>query len=172
MVGCSESRDHERVAVHSSLRLKSASLVLPESGTIKLRVKTGKYRTTLFPQSVNVKRGSITFQGANGYIRLATNNCTVIKSVSLDSEVRIQMIPGTQHVRFHLTQQPFRMSINWSTTPTLSEYCELNKCSYVDFCPNLKTSTDGAYFDVDIPIQKSADFIGEVTDWVIISNWK
>lgn len=172
MLGCSGSGDTNRVVVRNRLRLMPTSVDLPESDAIRLRVHPGRHRTTLWPRRVNIKRGAITFHGAGGYIRLTTNNTAVIKSESLDREVVVAMTPGTQQVQFHLSQPPFRMSINWSTTPSLTEYCEINNCSYMDLCPSLPSTPMGSSIQVDIPMERSADFEGEVSDWVIQSNWK
>jgi hypothetical protein len=172
MTGCTKSHEQDRLEIRSRLRLKPTPIALPDSETVKLRVTTGGNTSTLWPQRVNIRRGAITFHGTNGYIRLTTNDTTVIKSDALDHEVGVKMTPDTQHVRFHLSQAPFQMSINWSTIPSLSEYCKSNSCSYVDFCPKLMSVTNGNSLEVDIPIEKTDDFEGEVTDWVIQSNWK
>ena len=172
MAGCTRPHAQDRIEIRSRLRLKPTPIVLPEEGTIKLRVTTGKNMSMLWPQRVNIRHGAITFCGTNGYIRLTTNNTTIIKSNTLDHEVVVQMTPNTQHVRFHLSQTPFQMSINWSTTTPLSGHCKSNNCTYADFCPKLITSTNGNSIEIDIPIKKTDDFEGEVTDWVIQSNWK
>ena len=172
VAGCTKPKEIDRTEVRSRLRLKSTPIAVPESGIIRFRVTPGKNATMLWPQRVSIRHGAITFHGTNGYVRLTTNNTTVIKSGSLDHEVAVQMMPGTQHVRFHLSSIPFSMSINWSTEPSLTQYCESNKCSYSDFCPLLTTVTNGSSFDVHIPVEMTGDFQGEVTDWVIQSNWK
>jgi hypothetical protein len=173
MNGCVKSDvQQDRIEVDNRLRLNESSVDIPESNAIRLRVIAGSNRTILLPRRINIRKGAITFRGADGFIRLTTNDVTVIKSSSLDHEVEVKMHPGTQNIQFNLSQEPFRMSINWSTHPSLTDYCKSNNCSYVDFCPELITMKQITSIDIDIPIDRTDDFEGEVGDWVIQSNWK
>jgi hypothetical protein len=172
-LGCVKSKDTSRITVRNKLRFTQDDILFSEPLTnLCLCVNAGPRITVISPRQVNIRRGSITFHGAGGYIRLTDNDISVIKSKSLADEVKIKMYKGTQNIQFHLTEKSFNMSINWSTEPSLTEYCDSNRCSYIDFCPGLIVVTNGNSFNVDIPVTTTDDFEGDITDWVILSNWK